>query len=114
VIERGMLRLPVLLEWARGQSCVNCGADDSTIVAAHSNLQEHGRGHANPAHDCFHAHLCYRCHAWVDAGGVASNDPSGRYAGTRDGKAEMMRRAIDATALRLWRAGALRVVKRGR
>lgn len=35
---------PKILKHAKGQVCQCCGADDGTIVAAHSNQQEHGRG----------------------------------------------------------------------
>ena len=31
------------LDLARDQQCVMCGAMDGTIVAAHSNLSEHGK-----------------------------------------------------------------------
>jgi len=103
-------RNPALLELARDRICMNCGAQDGTIVAAHSNLQEHGRGHAHQAHDCFHAWLCIRCHSFLDHGGVGK-DPSGLYSATREDKAEMFRRAMDRTLRFLWEQGLIQVSK---
>ncbi len=66
-----------LLDAAKGQSCQNCGADDGTIVAAHSNESRMGKGGSIKADDCFVAWLCHGCHAWLDQGqGV---DPTGIY-----------------------------------
>lgn len=102
-------RNPALLELARDRICMNCGAQDGTIVAAHSNLQEHGRGHAHQAHDCFHAWLCIRCHSWLDHG-ATSPDPSGLYSATKADKAEMFRRAMDRTQRYQWENGMIQVV----
>ena len=99
-----------LLELAEDKHCMNCGAHDGTVVAAHSNLQEHGRGHAHQAHDCFHAWLCWRCHSWLDHGAV-SPDPSGVYQATKADKAEMFRRAMDRTQRYQWENGMIEVVK---
>lgn len=59
-----------LTDSARNESCVSCGADDGTIVWAHSNRQKHGKGMGCKAHDLFGAYLCYQCHASLDAGQV--------------------------------------------
>lgn len=99
-------RSPALLRLARGQSCANCGADDGTIVAAHSNWSDHGKGMSIKASDCFSAHLCAACHAWLDQGGKG-RDPTGRY--TVSDKREMFDRARDATLLRLFQQGNLKV-----
>ena len=72
-----------LLDAAKGQSCQNCGANDGTVVAAHSNRGFHGKGKSIKADDCFIAWLCHRCHAWCDQG--TGLDPSGVY----DNPAEM-------------------------
>lgn len=45
-----------------------CGSEDGTIVAAHSNLLEHGKGRGLKAHDGMTAWLCYRCHTQLDQG----------------------------------------------
>jgi hypothetical protein len=57
-----------LTESARHEACVSCGANDGTVVWAHSNSQKHGKGIGIKAHDLFGAYLCYRCHADYDAG----------------------------------------------
>jgi ribosomal protein S27AE len=56
------------LALAKGMPCVACGADDGTIVAAHSNLQEHGRGSFRRADDYAVMWLCGRCHYDLDYG----------------------------------------------
>ena len=62
------------LDLARGQSCVMCSRDDGTIVAAHSNLLEHGKGKGIKAEDSMSAWLCYTCHAEYDQGNKMSKD----------------------------------------
>jgi hypothetical protein len=47
---------------------VMCGNSDDTIVAAHSNLIEHGKGKGNKADDSMVGWLCYRCHTEYDQG----------------------------------------------
>ena len=101
------LRVPALLRLARDQACANCGAQDGTVVAAHSNQLIHGKGKSIKAHDCFHAHLCARCHAWLDQG--SGLDPTNVYGGTWADKEEMFARAMDRTLLRLWQSGAIKV-----
>jgi len=81
-----------LLDLARGQSCVMCGADDETIVAAHSNLQEHGKGMGHKAHDAMHAWLCHGCHAELDQGHFLSKSE----------KREYMLTAICRTVMKMW------------
>lgn len=58
-----------LLDQAEGRSCVKCGRDDKTIVAAHyhgryANL--FGRGYAKKSDDFMAAHLCHFCHWQFD------------------------------------------------
>ena len=69
-----MFRSKKLLDSARGKPCVACGADDDTIVAAHSNLLEHGKGRSLKAHDGMSAWLCIRCHTEYDQGTRMSKD----------------------------------------
>jgi len=45
-----------------------CGSNDDTVVAAHSNLLEHGKGKGIKADDSMVAWLCYRCHTEYDQG----------------------------------------------
>ena len=61
-----MIRSEKLLKLAKGQRCVMCMADDGTIVAAHSNLQEHGKGMGLKAKDEHGAYGCSECHATYD------------------------------------------------
>lgn len=57
-----------LLNMARDQECVACGAEDGTIVSAHSNFGCHGKGMAMKASDAAIMHLCGACHAQMDQG----------------------------------------------
>lgn len=94
-----------LLDLARGETCACCGADDGTVVAAHSNQSAHGKGMSIKAHDCYIAFLCHRCHSWLDQG-------SGEYMGmecSREVKRRMFDEAMHATWLRLWEKGLIRV-----
>ena len=47
---------------------MHCGAQDSTIVAAHSNQLRDGKGKAIKAHDYRIAALCFTCHHELDQG----------------------------------------------
>ena len=51
-----------LTQSAKNERCVSCGANDGTIVWAHSNSQKHGKGMGTKAHDLFGAYLCHECH----------------------------------------------------
>lgn len=90
-----------LLDLARDQACVMCGSQDGTVVAAHSNLLEHGKGRGLKAHDGMHAWLCYRCHTELDQGRAMSKDERRDYTLT----------AICRTYQRLWDFDLLRVNK---
>lgn len=63
-----MYRNKKLLEAVREAPCMNCGAQDGTIVAAHSNQLRDGKGRGIKAHDYRIAALCYRCHSDLDQG----------------------------------------------
>ena len=57
------IRSKKLLASARGQSCVNCGVSDDTIVAAHyQGLRSHqyGKGKGQKPHDILVADLCHK------------------------------------------------------
>lgn len=107
-----------LLDAAKGQSCQNCGADDGTIVCAHSNLYEDGKGKGMKADDLMTAHLCDRCHVWYDQRKIGP-DPTGDFFGTnycasgmlvRDTAwQEMWDRAFKRTIRHLGKTGVLRV-----
>ena len=63
-----------LLDAARELSCQHCGANDGTVVAAHSNQLRDGKGKGIKAHDYRIASLCYRCHADLDQGSTMSRE----------------------------------------
>lgn len=67
-----VIRSKALLDGARDQACVNCGARDGTVVAAHytglrSSLLGKGTGHK--PHDLCVADLCHKCHYSFDVAG---------------------------------------------
>lgn len=63
-----MYRNKKLLEAVRDAPCMNCGAQDGTVVAAHSNSLSDGKGRGIKAHDHKIAALCFRCHHELDQG----------------------------------------------
>ena len=65
-------RNKALLEAVRESPCQICGAQDGTVVAAHSNQLRDGKGKAIKAHDFRIAALCYRCHHEIDQGSKMS------------------------------------------
>ena len=84
-----------LLDHAKGQTCVMCGADDGTVVCAHSNLGEHGKGGSLKANDACTAHLCFRCHSEYDQGKTM----------TREQRRDFILTAIVRTVMRLFDQG---------
>lgn len=63
-----------LLEVVRESPCQLCGAQDGTVVAAHSNQLRDGKGRSIKAHDYRIAALCYTCHADIDQGRMSRED----------------------------------------
>lgn len=63
-----MYRNQKLLELVRQFPCQNCGAQDGTVVAAHSNQLRDGKGRGIKAHDYRIAALCFKCHFELDQG----------------------------------------------
>lgn len=57
-----------LLEAVREAPCQLCGAQDGTVVAAHSNQLRDGKGRSIKAHDYRIAALCMTCHYEMDQG----------------------------------------------
>ena len=62
------IRSKRILEACRAMACQHCGAQDGTVIAAHSNQARHGKGRSIKASDQFVAALCFRCHHEVDQG----------------------------------------------
>lgn len=69
-----MYRNKKLLEAVREAPCMHCGAQDGTVVAAHSNQLRDGKGRGIKAHDYRIAALCFRCHAKLDQGHQMSRE----------------------------------------
>jgi hypothetical protein len=63
-----MYRNKALLEAVRDCPCQHCGAQDGTVVAAHSNQLRDGKGKGIKAHDYRIAALCHICHHQLDQG----------------------------------------------
>lgn len=63
-----IVRCKAILVACRTLSCQHCGADDGTVVAAHSNWLQHGKGMGRKADDRYVAALCFRCHSELDQG----------------------------------------------
>jgi hypothetical protein len=57
-----------LLESVRTSPCQNCGKQDGTVCAAHSNQLRDGKGRSLKSHDFRIAALCFRCHSNLDQG----------------------------------------------
>ncbi len=58
-----------MLDGAKGQSCINCGVNDGTVVSAHySGMRGHwfGKGVATKVSDLCVADLCAKCHKAFD------------------------------------------------
>jgi len=62
------------LEACRSLPCQHCGAEDGTVVAAHSNEGIHGKGRGIKASDEFVAALCFTCHANLDQGSMSKQE----------------------------------------
>ena len=67
-----MYRNKKLLEIVRQSPCQHCGAQDGTVVAAHSNWMRDGKGKGIKAHDYRIAALCFTCHSELDQGSKMS------------------------------------------
>lgn len=96
---RGNYRNKKLLETVRQSSCQHCGVDDGTVVAAHSNWAEDGKGMGIKAHDYKIAALCFRCHMALDQGKEMSKDE----------RKKMWQNAHNKTIAWLFESGRLKV-----
>lgn len=57
-----------LLNIVRECPCMNCGVEDGTVVAAHSNQIRDGKGTGIKASDAMVCALCHKCHSNLDNG----------------------------------------------
>jgi hypothetical protein len=70
LFKRPPIRLQKLTKAANGASCVRCGRDDGTVVAAHyQGIGSHrlGKGRGIKPHDYAAADLCGECHQYFDS-----------------------------------------------
>jgi hypothetical protein len=101
--KRKPFRSRKLLDSARGEDCTMeipgvCNHDSETVVFAHSNLSEDGKGIGQKADDCFGAYACSACHTWLDA-----------HKSSREYEIYMFTRALKRTWRRMLDKGVLRV-----
>jgi len=61
-----------LLEVVRQSPCQNCGTQDGTVCAAHSNQIRDGKGRGLKSNDFRIAALCFTCHSELDQGNKLS------------------------------------------
>ena len=92
-------RNPKLLQAVRQLPCANCGAEDGTVCAAHSNSLADGKGRSMKAADYRVAALCFRCHMELDQGTKLSKDE----------RRELFESAHRATIGQLFERGILQV-----
>ena len=69
-----MYRNKKLLELLRQLPFQNCGIENGTIVACHSNQSKHGKGMGIKAPDSLVAALCSTCHYELDNGRKLSKE----------------------------------------
>ena len=69
-----MYRNKKLLELLRQLPCQNCGIENGTIVACHSNQSKHGKGMGMKAPDSLVGALCSTCHYELDNGRKLSKE----------------------------------------
>jgi hypothetical protein len=92
------IRIQRWLDAANGEPCTWPGCDqkhNDTVVAAHSNDLEDGKGVGKKSHDLFIAFLCWPCHYEYDHGKNL----------TREEKKLMFFAAMKRTYLRLYQKG---------
>lgn len=99
-----LYRSHALTQSARDETCVNpaCGVQNGTVVWAHSNEGEHGKGARIKAHDLLGNYLCALCHFWYDQGPAP-----------REEKREFFRRCYPRTMVRVAEkiaAGTLKLI----
>ena len=67
-------RNDALLKAVREAPCQQCGIQNGTVVAAHSNQMRDGKGRSLKAADYRIAALCHYCHFEIDQGSKLSRE----------------------------------------
>ena len=88
-----------LLRALRELPCQNCGIENGTVVAAHSNQLRHGKGRGIKCHDYFVAAMCFKCHAEIDQGSKLNKSE----------RVEIWQSAWEKTIAQLFERGILNV-----
>lgn len=96
-----------LLALAKGAPCLAaipgiCNGNPETVVAAHSNWQEHGKGVGHKVADCYICFACEACHSAIDHRTQRLEKDDRRY---------YWQRGFERTLLYLFETGKLKVTK---
>lgn len=68
MMRMGNTKIQILRNAAEGQNCIRCGGSE-TVVGAHytgTRRSAYGGGMGRKVHDLVIAHLCQKCHVWMD------------------------------------------------
>ena len=98
-------------EAARGQSCVNCGRQDGTVVGAHyTGLRSYqlGKGRGLKPHDLCIADLCHKCHDAFDNNHASLSDLQGDFPKRVD-RSEQFLFCVMQTLLRRVEQGVIKI-----
>jgi hypothetical protein len=92
-----------LLDAAEHEYCVRCGSSVGVVGAHYTGARrgDYGGGLGIKVHDFLVAHLCAKCHAWMD---TLSRDKDKRWE-----HSEEFLHLIALTLARLFESGVLRV-----
>jgi hypothetical protein len=76
--KRESYRNKKILQSAKDEQCTMrttfCNQNPQTVVAAHSNWSEDGKGMGIKADDCFIAYCCSGCHSALDQGLIPNDE----------------------------------------
>lgn len=100
------------LDLSRDQSCINCGAADGTVVAAHyQGMRQHafGKGVGIKPSDLCVADLCSKCHNAFDTSTIAVDPNSTDKFTKKIDRSEQFLYLILKTLIRRERQGLLHV-----
>ena len=101
------IRSKKLLSSARGESCVNCGARDDTVISAHYQglrSSSYGKGKGQKPHDILVADLCHKCHTAFDQYDYGEGDDFQK----KIDRSEQFQHAILLTIIRRIREGVIK------
>lgn len=100
-------RCAPMLRLSKGETCVRCGSNASTVVGAHYTgvrRGDYGGGLGIKVHDFCVADLCADCHSRMD---TLSRDKEGRW-----GHSEEFQHYVLLTLAKRFESGALRLARK--